>query len=544
MTKTSMKVRIILAALLILCSCSTYKDNDRRFTSLDRHMEMSGTYEARKVSQIESLKRLAHNRSGRMDYNILMEIADEYYSYSFDSASTYLHKAIDVAREDRDKDGIAEATINLGLLYSTSGHFLEAYSVLFDQIDSSSLGSDALLADYYYALYRFGNELRGNSGMAEYPDSTDKDRYGRRLQSLTDANDLRNIEIMLDGLLEERALYRADSLCSAVIAQLPDGSHDFAKFAYTEARIKEMSGDRPSEMEWLVKSAEADMINSVKDYASLTVIAQRLMPENINRSFGYLNRSFSDATFYNAKLRPWQISQFFMQIQSSYERAQAKSRRLLFATGIAFFILALTLFVLVWFLIKRSRNLTRTRNELASMNSRISENNRELKELNRQISESNSVKEEYIGLFLTMMSENIDKKKSFTNNVRKMIKQGKTDELLRQLNVSYDVDDDLESFYNTFDTTFLSLYPDFVEAFNSLLEEEARVYPKKGELLNTELRIFALIRLGIDDSNKIASLLHYSVSTIYNYKVRIKKGALGDKEKFEEKVRKIGSIQA
>ena len=125
-----MKVRIILAALLILCSCSTYKDNDRRFTSLDRHMEMSGTYEARKVSQIESLKRLAHNRSGRMDYNILMEIADEYYSYSFDSASTYLHKAIDVAREDRDKDGIAEATINLGLLYSTSGHFLEAYSVL------------------------------------------------------------------------------------------------------------------------------------------------------------------------------------------------------------------------------------------------------------------------------------------------------------------------------------------------------------------------------------------------------------------------------
>ena len=202
------------------------------------------------------------------------------------------------------------------------------------------------------------------------------------------------------------------------------------------------------------------------------------------------------------------------------------------------------MFVLVWFLIKRSRNLTRTRNELASMNSRISENNRELKELNRQISESNSVKEEYIGLFLTMMSENIDKKKSFTNNVRKMIKQGKTDELLRQLNVSYDVDDDLESFYNTFDTTFLSLYPDFVEAFNSLLEEEARVYPKKGELLNTELRIFALIRLGIDDSNKIASLLHYSVSTIYNYKVRIKKGALGDKEKFEEKVRKIGSIQA
>ena len=126
------------------------------------------------------------------------------------------------------------------------------------------------------------------------------------------------------------------------------------------------------------------------------------------------------------------------------------------------------------------------------------------------------------------------------NSIRKKLKQGKTDELLKELSITTRAEDELEAFYHTFDTTFLSLYPDFVEAFNGLLREDERIVLKKGELLNTELRIFALVRLGIEDSTRIANLLHYSVSTIYNYKVKMRNKAAGDREHFEENVKTIG----
>ena len=92
-----------------------------------------------------------------------------------------------------------------------------------------------------------------------------------------------------------------------------------------------------------------------------------------------------------------------------------------------------------------------------------------------------------------------------------------------------------------FDKAFLKLYPKFVEQFNGLLREDARIELKKGKLLNTELRIFALIRLGITQSSDIASMLRYSVNTIYNYRAQIKNSALGDRDNFEERIKEIGN---
>ena len=126
------------------------------------------------------------------------------------------------------------------------------------------------------------------------------------------------------------------------------------------------------------------------------------------------------------------------------------------------------------------------------------------------------------------------------NRIRKLLKQGRAAELLQDMTASSRAQEALDNFYRIFDDTFLGLYPDFVEQFNALLRPEGRLYPKKSGQLTTELRIFALIRLGINDSKQIASLLHYSLSTIYNYKVSVKNSALGDREKFEEAVKMIG----
>ena len=261
----------------------------------------------------------------------------------------------------------------------------------------------------------------------------------------------------------------------------------------------------------------------------------------MDRAFRYMRVAQDDAIFYNGMLRPWQISQSFAIIQKGYEDSQRTTTHL--TAVIAGLLLALLLTLLVAFRMvsKRSRTLAGTQQELQESNIQLEQRNQELRGLNQEISEAGRIKEVYIGRVLDMMSENVNKMQAYDNHVRLALKQGKTEQLLKELSISTRTDDELQAFYRTFDTTFLALYPNFIEDFNALLREDARVYPKKDELLCTELRIFALIRLGIEDSVRIASLLHYSVSTIYNYKVKVKNGALGDRETFEERVKTIGN---
>jgi hypothetical protein len=99
---------------------------------------------------------------------------------------------------------------------------------------------------------------------------------------------------------------------------------------------------------------------------------------------------------------------------------------------------------------------------------------------------------------------------------------------------------DLTDLFRNFDHAFLCLVPNFIEEFNKLLKPEARMVPDKDELLNTELRLFALIRLGVEDSSKIAEFLHYSVNTIYNYRAKVKNASIISRDDFEKRVKEIG----
>ena len=195
--------------------------------------------------------------------------------------------------------------------------------------------------------------------------------------------------------------------------------------------------------------------------------------------------------------------------------------------------------VLAWSFIRRTRALSKLREELERSNTQLAMANITLNDQNRQISKADSVKEEYILSFLEDLSEQITTVRTEDNRFRNLLKQGKADQLLKELSISGRSEKVREDFYETFDRTFLGLYPDFVEKFNALIAEEARVHPPKGRL-TTELRVFALIRLGVDDSKKIAAMLDYSVSTIYNHKVAIKNASLGDRDTFEDRVRQIG----
>lgn len=187
------------------------------------------------------------------------------------------------------------------------------------------------------------------------------------------------------------------------------------------------------------------------------------------------------------------------------------------------------------------REVVDTNTLLQELNEELHDSNSQLKEMNHTLSEANYIKEEYIGRYMDQCSTYLDKMDLYRRSLNKIAAAGRVEELYKAIKSSQFLDEELKEFYANFDMTFLQLFPNFVEEFNALLTEPMQ--PKPGELLNTELRIFALIRLGITDSTKIAQFLRYSVTTIYNYRTRVRNKALGERDEFETKVMQIGKVE-
>lgn len=539
-------IRIFLfwaVCIAVASSCSSSGRLDSRtsslLTQLDGYVGARAVYDARKKDQMEALLRLSQGTSDPVRrYELEMDIAQQYFAFSFDSTQAYLKHCQQLAETLGDRNRYNQASIMLGHLYAKAGSFMEAHTVLYDQIDTSTL-SDGLKAEYFYALYDFSRDLSGNSGMVERLSIPDKSIYRRRLYSLLEKDSEQWRVIRLNHLMEEGRLSSADSLCRILLAGTNPEEHEYAIYAFEMSDVAYNQGRNADRLEWLIKSAESDILGAVKDYASLTMVAQIILPTDVERSFHYLRIAQEDAIFYNAKLRPWQISRFLLEVEGAYSARQERTSRLLRVFMIIMAVLAVVLAFLAWSFIARSKALSKLREDLERSNTQLAMANITLNDQNRQISKADKVKEDYIVSFLEDLAGQITTVRTEDNRFRNLLKQGKADQLLKELSISGRSEKVRDNFYETFDRTFLGLYPDFVEQFNALIKEEARVHPPKGRL-TTELRVFALIRLGVDDSKKIASMLDYSVSTIYNHKVSVKNAALGDRDTFEERVKSIG----
>ena len=253
-----------------------------------------------------------------------------------------------------------------------------------------------------------------------------------------------------------------------------------------------------------------------------------------------------DALYFNGRLRPWQISQFLPQLEKAYNHRNLKQMRVMAILIVVISCFLAIMVFLLFSIFKRQRILVSVKNKLQASYKQIDERNQELvtindqlTRLNAQIQEADKVKQEYIALFLGILSENINKTRQYKNHVLKYIRQGNTGRLVDEIEALPPIDEDISQFYKMFDETFINLYPDFVEKLNGLLVDGAAIVPKGDDILTPELRIFALIKLGITDSSKIASLLHYSANTIYNYRAKTKNKARVSRDEFETVVRNI-----
>ena len=548
MKKLILVFLVCIFAAVVLFSCRK-PVGDPLLERLDETLAMKETYQGyfkKRIAVLEDV--LAEQSDPEQIYSIRKRMALAYRTHSFDSTLNCLLTNRGLAVSIRDMQKIAETDFMLVEAYTMAGYHVEAGDIL-DRYSPESLPEN-LLKSYYETAHCFYGETMA------YTSSDDiyAEKGAKR-------DDFRNIllEMIPEGTLEwydlkrEEAESRQDTVKSREYAfKMMEctevNTPDYARSSYFYANTFRGDVPRPEREEWLIRSAIADLMCATNDYASLNELSRILFERgDIDKAFRYVaDHCMADALAYNGKLRAWQISQFFPEIERAYqEKHHRQTKRMVMMNMVAAILLVLLLSLLL-LIFKRQQILDSMRRKLQESYMEIDERNRELVAinsrlvaLNSQIQEADKVKQEYIALFLGILSENISKTRQYRHHVLKSIRQGNTKSLVEEIELLPSMDDDIQEFYKMFDETFVNLYPDFVEKFNALLADGAAIVPKGDDILTPELRIFALIKLGITDSSKIASLLHYSANTIYNYRAKIKNKARGSRDEFEAAVHRI-----
>lgn len=347
-------------------------------------------------------------------------------------------------------------------------------------------------------------------------------------------------------------------MLQTMLNQTKTDTHEKAVLAYALANIYMKEGNTDLQKRYYAISAICDIKNSIKENASMQALATVLYETgDIERAYDCIRSSMEDAMFSNARFRAYEASQIFPIIDLAYkEKINGKNSELRSYLMLAC-ILSFFLVLAIVYTYRQMKRVARIRKELYRTNVKLNELNdelqgtnsqlhivnKELSEANTNLSEANQIKEAYIGHFLDLCSTYINKLEKYQNTLNKKAVEKKLDELYKMLKSSDMINNELKELYENFDNIFLHLYPNFVEEFNSLLLDEEKFVLKPNELLNVELRIFALIRLGITDSSKIASFLHYSANTIYSYRTRVRNKAAVPRDDFENRVMKISSVK-
>ena len=537
--------RILSLFLLLGCTLPLQgrDDTETLLKKLDEALAMKDTYEGYFHQRVSFLKDLLTDRNTpRQEYDINLKIAGEYSSYCLDSAVLYLNRNRDIARRLNDAYMMAETDFMLARQYGRAGLHSDALSLL------SPYRIENIPEGLEYTFYEASNYLYGE--LAAY--SSDNAMYWQKrdsfrslmMQTLEEGTyewyDQKRVQAESD---HDEALALDYAVKALETTEL--NSRQYARAAYFVASYQT---DEQQKIQYLARSAIADVMCATKDYASLNELSDLLFQSgDIDRAFQYAaNHCMSDALTFNGRLRQWQIAQFLPRLEQAYAAKSAQSARQMRLTVIITLVLALLLALVMYFLARRQRTLVRARKDLEASKAATELHNRELTEmngklhrLNGKLKESNKVRQAYIALFMQNLSENMSASRQYRSHVLKYLRRGNDKYLIEEIETAPPIEEDIRSFNKMFDETFINLYPDFVDKFNGLLADGEAITPKRDDILTPELRVFALIKLGITESSKIASLLNLSANTVYNYRAKIKNKARGDRDRFEDAVRSI-----
>lgn len=528
--KTAMFRYLFLMLFLFLlspgASAADVAGDDTLLLKLDKMIEQREVYQHKVEKEINDLRRtLDYADTDKERFEILGNLFVKYRSYKMDTALIIAKKRLRLA-ETLGEKYVNQGWMNMADIMNKLGKPEQALVIL----DGIRRTEDVRTDTYFYYLYHTTYLSCYNDEM----DASRKQFYLGKIKSYKDtlvsistpgtAGYVTNEcgRLSLQGKWEE-----AIGKLIRYYEQCTDDNPDKARVEYLLAELYLGKQDPAQAKHYLILSSITDIEDAKKVYMSLQRLAMLLFQEgDVERAYNYISCSLEDINFGKSRYRIVDIAEYLPIIKAANDARVRAGERKVWAFLFVLSLLVVALVSAFFFIRQKNRKLLKVKQSLAEQNSRLQELTENLTRMNGEIKESNHIKEEYIGLLFNICSEYIYKQEAMRKTLLKIVNTGTMGDISKMLNGQASLTEDFKLFINQFDTIFLSLFPDFVESFNKLLREEERVQVKEGELLTPELRIYALIRLGINDNSKIANFLHYSLQTVYNYRMKMRNKAI------------------
>jgi hypothetical protein len=555
-------IKKILLVILFLTPVVVYGVNNaikQALKDLDVCIEKRSSFEEIKKQRIHTLegKYYRKNLSLTNQYKLSSALFNEYRSYKYDSAYTFAGRMLNYAEQLKNPNLIAESKMNLAFSCVSAGLYKEA-SEISNSIDSSKLTKNCK-AD----LYTFLSTL--NIDMADYATEPYSSKY--RKNSLTYCLNTLSLypknspeEIM--GIIRKSQLENKYPLAIIIaerfLATKHPGLHDYAIVASTLGYFYQVRKDTVKAIEYFSLASIADLKMATKETSAIRQLAELLyIRGDIQHAYSYATLALDDANFYNARQRKIEVGRVLPIIEAGrFEIIKQQKDKLLIYAGIISILFVLfmvsTLIILKQkkrlnsarlLIVKQNSDLLETNEQLKESQKKISKQNNDLVHINERLKEVHRIKDEYIGYFFSTNSAYLDKTEDFRKMVVRKIRNRQFDELI-ELSAATDLRKEREDMFELFDQIFMKLFPDFVIRYNQLFNEEDSVSIKPDGMLTPEIRIFALIRLGITESERIAKFLDFSLSTVKNYKTKAKNRSIIPNELFEHKIMEIESVKS
>ena len=534
-----------VAALLWLCLCCSttraghHYNVDSLLKVLDAVIDSSAVYDHQLQQQLVQQRQMFENATSQeARFDIAHTLFHNYRKYRLDSALYYARQRVQIAADMPSPDSLASAHLDEADALKCLGRLHDALAVLNRIPHTPFISSNA----HYYYLYH--SILLSLSKMTT--DADEMAYYKPLLMSYRDTVNMVNGNDPLTVCVNTCEIEKSQGR----IQQALDGLLNFGKahqdmvansaiYWFVLGDTYRDMGDTQGAKYCYTMSSIIDKRNCNKTYTSLQSLAWMLYNEgDTERAYRYITCSLNDVMASNARSRLSLVGEYLPIITTAYEQKQHSSatrRNILIAVSL---LAAIILGILLWAIYKRNKHLAMMHNELAANNDKLQSLNSRLEELNRELVESNMIKEEYIGQLFNLCSSYINEAEKNRIRILGKLKSGKSKEVQQQLDESTIKEDLSQLFYN-FDMIFLELFPDFIDRFNALLRPGEQIEAKGDNLLSPELRIYALVRLGINDSVKIASFLHYSPQTVYNYRLKTRNRSDLPKEEFIARVHRL-----
>lgn len=531
-------------------------DEKKLLERIDYMIDNDQYYQDIKEKELKHLKQQALDAEDDKTRLLFLDsIYRSYSAYRYDSAYAYMKRGLELAEKCKDSYYITLNKINHASILSVRGFYCKAEDLL-QTLNPETMPNKLKLYYYFtYAwIYNYWESYAKNSDFAEEFRTQKRHYMDLLLQNFKEDrkntayyNYLLGERIYLDEPTSRKSLTHF----LKAMKMSPAKSRIHAMSAYGAARCYKLTGKFDLYEKYLVEASVSDGLCQLKETVALQKLAYYLFKKDENNSklaAKYIQHTMEDAQFFNNQLRMMEISNILPVIATANQQAAERSRTRIL-TGFITVSAALIIIIILAFVNNRQKNkLKKNKQEIEEqnkkqieMNDQLSEMNNQLTELNQQLIETNIKRETYLRLFMDISAAYISKLADYRKLVSRKIKANQAADLLKSLNTHKMEEEETQMFYNRFDKAFMELYPGFVTELNKLLLPESQLEVPTTHTLTTEIRIYALMRLGVTDSQEIATLLHYSTQTIYNYKSGMRAKAI-NRDTFESDVNRLCHI--